>query len=109
MNRLLYTECLKGTCSPNCKNNNFQNYLWNKNIEVRDVLKKGKGLFAKKEIKKNEFIIEYVGEVLDTDMLEKRIDENPEEHFYYLTLSSNRIIDASKKGNNASLKKKIFI
>eukprot|EP01080_Neovahlkampfia_damariscottae_P010604 gene10604-3122_t len=101
MNRLLFTECLKGTCSPNCTNNRFQNYAWNKNIEVKQVPKKGKGLFAKKDIKKDEFIIEYVGEVLDTDMLEKRIDDDPDDHFYYLTLSSNRIIDASRKGNNA--------
>jgi SET domain-containing protein len=101
MNRILYTECIKGKCGKKCTNNDFQNFRWKK-VEVRDVPKKGKGLFVLENIKKDEFIIEYVGEVLDNDLLDKRVDENPGDHFYYLTLASNRIIDASMKGNDAS-------
>jgi len=47
-------------------------------------------------------VIEYVGEVIDAEELEKRMDSyQADRHFYFLTLTGSECIDASKKGNLA--------
>jgi SET domain-containing protein len=61
---------------------------------------KGRGLFTKSKIRKGQFVIEYVGEVCDEDTYQNRIQEyDGERHFYFLSLDSGFVIDASRKGN----------
>ena len=51
---------------------------------------------------RGQFIIEYVGEILDQEQFEERAEQYNNEgqlHFYFMTLQSNQIIDATRKGN----------
>lgn len=61
---------------------------------------KGWGIKALEKIHKGDFIIEYVGEVIDADELEIRMRKyKNDRHFYFLTLVGSECIDASRKGN----------
>ncbi|XP_077859019.1 histone-lysine N-methyltransferase NSD2 isoform X3 [Macaca mulatta] len=63
---------------------------------------KGWGLVAKRDIRKGEFVNEYVGELIDEEECMARIKhahENDITHFYMLTIDKDRIIDAGPKGN----------
>ncbi|KAL6655791.1 hypothetical protein ACP70R_006617 [Stipagrostis hirtigluma subsp. patula] len=62
----------------------------------------GFGLVAEDEIKKGEFIIEYVGEVIDDKACEQRLWHRRrlgDTNFYLCEVSSNMVIDATNKGN----------
>lgn len=51
-----------------------------------------------------DFVVEYIGEVLDMAMCRERLvryHENRVSNFYMLTLDSGLVIDASQKSNNA--------
>lgn len=56
--------------------------------------KKGFGLAARDHIPAGTFIIEYIGEVLNTKQFEKRDDD-----YYFMALPDGHVIDASNKGN----------
>lgn len=102
LNRMINIECLKQFCSPKCTNNQIQQREWKK-VKCKKASNKGRGLYANEFLKKGEFVIEYVGEVLSNQQMEERLHEYPDaEHFYFITLGPNMILDASKKGNNAS-------
>lgn len=65
---------------------------------------RGWGLKALQDIKKGQFVIEYVGELIDEEECEKRLKnkhETSENNFYFLTIDKERIIDAGPKGNLA--------
>ena len=98
MNRLLCCECIN--CSKYCTNNKFQNRIYKNVVKKKISNVVGYGLYTKEKINKNEFIIEYIGEVIDNEELEKRTEDNINDgRFYFLTLSSTRHIDALNKGN----------
>lgn len=62
------------------------------------------GLFAKEKIEVNEFIIEYIGEVIRqkvSDLREKRYEKEGIGSSYFFRLDDEYIIDATKKGNLA--------
>lgn len=49
-----------------------------------------------------EFILEYVGEVLNTDEFDKRAEVYSQDkniHYYFMALRADAIIDATLKGN----------
>lgn len=102
INRLLYIECgLKCRCGDRCDNQQFQRYNYAP-CSVFETDNKGFGIRAIKDIPSETFLIEYVGEVLDNKQFEKRAkkySENKNEHFYFMALKTNAIIDATKKGN----------
>lgn len=53
---------------------------------------------------KGDFIIEYVGEVIDEVEFQRRMtrkEEMRDENYYFLTLDKDRMIDAGPKGNVA--------
>ena len=63
---------------------------------------RGLGLFADTAIKKDSFVIEYIGEVITKEELEKRKDEYDENrHSYLKELEAGEYIDPTKKGNEA--------
>jgi len=64
----------------------------------------GFGLVAVDEIKKGEFVIEYVGEVIDDRTCEERLWKMKRQrytNFYLCEVSSNMVIDATNKGNKS--------
>uniref|UniRef100_A0ACB8ET72 Histone-lysine N-methyltransferase nsd2 n=1 Tax=Sphaerodactylus townsendi TaxID=933632 RepID=A0ACB8ET72_9SAUR len=103
LNRMLMYECHPQVClaGDRCQNQCFtkRQYPETKIIKTDG---KGWGLVAKRDIKKGEFVNEYVGEVIDEEECMARIKyahENDITHFYMLTIDKDRIIDAGPKGN----------
>ncbi|GLU00957.1 hypothetical protein SLE2022_182900 [Rubroshorea leprosula] len=103
LNRMLNIECVQGTCPCGdlCSNQQFQKRKYAKMEWVR-CGKKGYGLKMFEDISAGQFLIEYVGEVLDMQAYEKRQKEYAsmgQRHFYFMTLNGSEVIDACAKGN----------
>ncbi|XP_054727105.1 probable histone-lysine N-methyltransferase CG1716 [Anastrepha obliqua] len=102
LNRLLMIECGPDcNVKDRCTNKRFQKLLCSP-CRVFRTEKKGFGIMADIEILPGEFIMEYVGEVIDGDEFERRrtaysLDKN--RHYYFMALRSDAIIDATIKGN----------
>eukprot|EP01132_Coremiostelium_polycephalum_P011342 gene11342-13889_t len=102
LNRKSYIECNENCINrENCRNQRFQNREYTSIIPFY-CGKKGWGLKTKNNVKKNDFIMEYCGEVISkTTCLQRMQQSENEKYFYYLTLDSKECLDASKKGNLA--------
>ncbi|KAJ4966706.1 hypothetical protein NE237_018555 [Protea cynaroides] len=103
LNRMLNIECVKGTCPCGnlCSNQQFQKRKYSKFNSFR-CGKKGYGLQLLEDVSEGQFLIEYVGEVLDLHAYEARQREyasKGQKHFYFMTLNGSEIIDACAKGN----------
>ncbi|XP_015745314.1 histone-lysine N-methyltransferase NSD2 [Python bivittatus] len=103
LNRMLMYECHPQVCpaGERCQNQCFTKRQYPETKIIRTE-GKGWGLVAKRDIKKGEFVNEYVGEVIDEGECMARIKyahENDITHFYMLTIDKDRIIDAGPKGN----------
>ena len=101
---ILEMECDRSNCSVGsslCKNRKLQQKKW-KNVEIRKTKKKRYGLFSLMDIKKDEFVIEYVGEIIDKKECYKRLrnDYKDNKNLYIMNIGKY-YIDATKKGNNA--------
>lgn len=65
---------------------------------------RGWGLKTLAPIRKGEFVIEYVGEMIDEQEYQRRIKkmhEQKEDNYYFLTIDKDRMLDAGPKGNYA--------
>ncbi|KAJ9166708.1 hypothetical protein P3X46_021417 [Hevea brasiliensis] len=103
LNRMLNIECVQGTCPCGdlCSNQQFQKRNYTK-MKWDRCGKKGFGLRLEESISKGQFLIEYVGEVLDMQTYEARQREyasKGHKHFYFMTLNGSEVIDACAKGN----------
>ncbi|KAK7311510.1 hypothetical protein RJT34_09708 [Clitoria ternatea] len=103
LNRMLNIECVQGTCpcGDRCSNQQFQKRKY-ASLKWFKCGKKGYGLKALEDVAKGQFLIEYVGEVLDMQTYEARQREyalKGHRHFYFMTLNGSEVIDASAKGN----------
>ncbi|KAL1533577.1 [histone H3]-lysine(4) N-trimethyltransferase [Salvia divinorum] len=103
LNRMLNIECVQGTCPCGelCSNQQFQRRKYSK-LKWFRCGKKGYGLQALEDMPQGQFLIEYVGEVLDVHAYEARQREygmRGHKHFYFMTLNGSEVIDASAKGN----------
>lgn len=102
INRLTQIECIEDDCAcgPACKNQRMQRKEY-ANIEIVQTEKKGFGLRAGADIKKDDFIYEYIGEVVSHPSFAKRMRQYADEgikHFYFMMLQKDEFIDATKKG-----------
>ncbi|XP_032996339.1 histone-lysine N-methyltransferase, H3 lysine-36 and H4 lysine-20 specific isoform X4 [Lacerta agilis] len=105
INRMLLYECHPAVCpaGERCQNQCFTKRQYPE-VEIFRTLARGWGLQAKRDIKKGEFVNEYVGELIDEEECRARIryaQEHDITNFYMLTLDKDRIIDAGPKGNYA--------
>ncbi|XP_047367360.1 probable histone-lysine N-methyltransferase CG1716 isoform X1 [Vespa velutina] len=102
LNRLLMIECgSRCVVGDRCTNKRFQNCEYAK-CEVFKTEKKGFGLRAVADLDVGEFIMEYVGEVVDPKDFRRRAKEYSKDknrHYYFMALKSDQIIDATMKGN----------
>ncbi|KAK2581049.1 hypothetical protein KPH14_006092 [Odynerus spinipes] len=102
LNRLLMIECgSRCVVGDRCTNKRFQNCEYAK-CEVFRTEKKGFGLRAVVDLDVGEFIMEYVGEVVDPKDFRRRAKEYSKDknrHYYFMALKSDQIIDATMKGN----------
>lgn len=100
-NSSVFIECSPERCSlgKDCQNQRFQKRQY-AGIRPARCGAKGWGIFADLPISAGQFVIEYVGEVIDSEELEirsKACASAP--HYYFLSLTGGETIDASKKGN----------
>lgn len=104
INRAIYTECSKD-CHVGEKCQNQRISLNQVPVTVTFFTgSRGWGLKSKSDLKSGDFIVEYIGEVLNRAMVQERLKKAQETSvtsFYFLTLEGNLIIDASKKSNHA--------
>lgn len=104
INRLTLIECVNGlcesTCGKNCQNQRFQKRQYAP-IKVFKTEMKGFGVLAEDDLEPNQFIYEYIGEVIDEEEFRDRMidyDEQHLKHFYFMMLQNGEFIDATKKG-----------
>ena len=102
LNRMLMIECgNRCLLGDHCANKRFQKKQFAK-VEPFKTVKKGWGLRAMQVIQPGQFIVEYVGEVLDPKEFKNRVkkySKENKEHHYFMALKSDEIIDATIKGN----------
>ncbi|KAJ2962152.1 hypothetical protein NQZ79_g2632 [Umbelopsis isabellina] len=102
INRMMFMECMEDDCPCGryCRNRRFQLQQYS-SVDVIRTEKKGYGLRALADFESNQFIMEYIGEVIPNSEFIRRTKEYGVEgvkHFYFMTLKSDEIIDATRKG-----------
>ncbi|KAI7832381.1 hypothetical protein BC939DRAFT_102354 [Gamsiella multidivaricata] len=102
INRNLLVECIEDDCpcGSYCLNRRFQTKQ-NAQVDVVKTDKKGYGLRAMEGLAAGMFVMEYIGEVLPHSSFVKRTREYSMagvEHFYFMSLQSDEVIDATKRG-----------
>ena len=88
-------------CGPDCQNQRFQRRQY-ADVTVFKTEKKGYGLRADTDLNPDDFIYEYIGEVIDEGRFRRRMvayDEESIKHFYFMSLTKGEFVDATKKGN----------
>jgi SET domain-containing protein len=103
--RLLLTECNPEVCpaGERCNNQCFEKREYPPLVPHRTQVR-GWGLKTLAPIRKGQFVIEYVGEMIDEQEYQRRIQkmhEQKEENYYFLTIDKDRTLDAGPKGNVA--------
>ncbi|KAL5276573.1 SETD2 family protein [Megaselia abdita] len=102
LNRMLMIECGDDcVVGDRCTNRRFQNFMYS-HCKVFRTEKKGFGIMADAEINPGDFIMEYVGEVINTEQFEGRREvysKDKNAHYYFMALRSDSIIDATTRGN----------
>ena len=86
-----------------CSNRPFQ-YLPQPKVKVQLTENRGYGLFLQQDVFAGDFIVEYMGEIIDDEECSRRLlackDKN-EPNFYLMEITPSQIIDARFCGNNA--------
>lgn len=110
INRATSVECVhrksgsgSSLCGEDCQNQRFQKRQY-ANVAVIQTEKKGYGLRAEGTIYENDFIYEYIGEVIGELTFRERMlqyDANKFKHFYFMMLKKDLFIDATLKGSLA--------
>ena len=102
INRATKMECVGDCgCGSDCQNQRFQQRQY-ATVAVIQTEKKGYGLRAESDLHANDFIFEYIGEVINESHFRRRMiqyDEEGIKHFYFMSLSKGEFVDATKKGN----------
>ncbi|CEI68465.1 unnamed protein product [Fusarium venenatum] len=103
INRATKMECSAegGNCAGGCQNQRFQRKQY-ANVSVIKTEKKGFGLRADSDLQPNDFVFEYIGEVINEPTFRRRMiqyDEEGIKHFYFMSLNKSEFVDATKKGN----------
>uniref|UniRef100_A0A5B6YSN9 Putative histone-lysine N-methyltransferase ASHH3-like isoform X1 n=1 Tax=Davidia involucrata TaxID=16924 RepID=A0A5B6YSN9_DAVIN len=101
---MLLSSCSSGCkCGSSCLNKPFQHRL-PKKMKLVKTEKCGSGIVADEDIKQGEFVIEYVGEVIDDKTCEERLwkmKHRGETNFYLCEINRDMVIDATYKGNKS--------
>ncbi|CAD6573839.1 MAG: histone methyltransferase set2 [Alectoria sarmentosa] len=102
INRATKMECVGDCgCGADCQNQRFQQQQF-ADVTVFKTEKKGYGLRADTDLNPEDFIYEYIGEVIDEARFRRRMvqyDEEGIKHFYFMSLTKGEFVDATKKGN----------
>lgn len=107
MNRKMFVRCCSSDC-PNGKKCNNKEFSQMKTPKLKAFLTEscGWGVRTKEKIKRGQFVVEYVGEIIDDAECERRMWEAKKVHernFYMMEISGNYVIDARHKANISRL------
>lgn len=102
LNRMLNIECVTKycPCGEKCSNQAFSKRQYAK-LEVKRAGAKGFGLFTMQDLSAGQFVIEYVGEVLEEDEYARRKEfymASGQRHYYFMNVGNGEVIDAARKG-----------
>jgi histone-lysine N-methyltransferase SETD2 len=102
LNRMLNIECVAEHCpsGARCSNQAFTRREAAP-LAVRRAGAKGFGLFTAGPLRAGQFIIEYVGEVLEEDEYARRREfyaGTGQRHYYFMNVGNGEVIDATRKG-----------
>lgn len=99
INRLVLAEC---PSSHRCQNQKIQRHEWSPGLEKFMTDNKGWGVKTKLSIKKGEFILEYVGEVVSDQEFKHRMATRytHDTHHYCLHLDGGLVIDGHRMGGD---------
>ncbi|KAI8071625.1 hypothetical protein BC940DRAFT_293312 [Gongronella butleri] len=102
INRMMYMECMLEDCPSDryCRNRRFQLRQFAR-VDVIRTEKKGFGLRALTDLPRNAFVMEYLGEIIPNREFVRRTRVYEKEglkHYYFMTLKTDEIIDATRKG-----------
>jgi hypothetical protein len=90
-------------CGDDCSNRPFQ-YLPQPKVKVQLTENRGYGLFLQQDVFEGDFIVEYMGEIVDEEECSRRLlacKGKNEPNFYLMEITPSQIIDARFCGNNA--------
>ncbi|XP_015066831.1 histone-lysine N-methyltransferase ASHH3-like isoform X2 [Solanum pennellii] len=101
---MLWSSCTSGCkCGSSCLNKPFHQRPVKK-MKIVKTEKCGTGIVADEDIKTKEFVVEYVGEVIDDKTCEERLwklKHSGETNFYLCEINRDMVIDATYKGNKS--------
>lgn len=92
-------ECTR--CGPNCGNKRLTNKEYSQ-LEVRSTFPKGHGIFASNAISEGSLVGEYLGEIINSKELERRVgdmNDRGEQHMYVMALQGKTYVDSRHKGS----------
>jgi len=77
--------------------------LFSENIEIRESPIHGRGVYSTKKIKKDDCIVEYIGQRISWKEALKRHPHDPLQpfHTFYFSLTNGKVIDGNVNGNVA--------
>jgi histone-lysine N-methyltransferase NSD1 len=90
-------------CGDDCSNRPFQ-HLPQPKVKVQLTENRGYGLFLQQDVFEGDFIVEYMGEIVDEEECTRRLlacKGKNEPNFYLMEITPSQIIDARFCGNNA--------
>lgn len=91
-------------CGDRCTNQQFTK----REYAALDVLRagaKGFGLFTRDGVRAGQFIVEYVGEVLEEDEYQRRKEyyiASNQRHYYFMNIGNGEVIDACRRVGKVS-------
>ncbi|XP_026660855.1 histone-lysine N-methyltransferase ASHH3-like isoform X2 [Phoenix dactylifera] len=101
---MLFSTCSSSCkCGNKCVNKPFQHRALRK-VKVVKTQRCGFGLVADEDIKQGDFVMEYVGEVIDDKTCEERLwkmKHRGDTNFYLCEVNHDMVIDATYKGNRS--------
>ncbi|CAI9716650.1 histone-lysine N-methyltransferase SETD2-like isoform X3 [Octopus vulgaris] len=104
LNRMLMIECgSRCPCGEYCNNKRFTRHQY-VNVTTFQTENKGLGLMTLEDVLPHTFVMEYVGEVLDYKQFKNRTKQyakNGQEHYYFMSLNADEVIDATYRGNKS--------
>ena len=103
LNRAILAECDAKTCpcGERCSNQRMQKHEWSPGLERFMTLNRGWGVRTTEPIKKGDFILEYIGEVVTKSTFNHRMATEylNDPHHYCLSLDSSKMIDGYRVAN----------
>ena len=110
LNRVVFAECT-AACGENCRNRRIQKHEGAGDSVKRLMTEnKGWGVFVVEPIKKGDFILEYVGEVVPDAVFKERMHTIYAEdtHHYCLQLDAGLVIDGHRVGGECEYLHGVF-